>query len=373
MPIVATSGLPAFNRISALPSDRAEHQKIRELHVGICNLMPDGALEATERQLLRLLGQSNTIAQIHPHMFTLPMIERGENARKHIESYYEDLATLQTQGLDALIVTGTNPLAYPDIRDKIFWKPMIDMVNWAKENVTSTLYSCMASHLVLTHNHGQVPTTTTEKTWGVFPHRIVDPSHPLVNGMNTRFDVPHSRLRDVSTAQFKGAGLRVLASGAEVGVHLATSHDGFRSVFMQGHPEYDTNSLLKEFKREATRFVQGEREDFPLVPKNYFNEEGLAIIEAYKSSILNGSAVDFPEEDLETTLDNTWGDSARALVSTWMGLVYQITDHDRSKPFMDGINPDDPLGLYAGKNSDTAVAGHREGPAVFTPARAGPR
>jgi len=32
-----------------------------------------------------------------------------------------------------------------------------------------------------------------------------------------------------------------------------------------------------------------------------------------------------------------------------MGLVYQVTHVDRLKPFMDDIDPDDPLGIYKKK------------------------
>ena len=41
----------------------------------------------------------------------------------------------------------------------------------------------------------------------------------------------------------------------EAGVHAAVSEDGFRRVYFQGHPEYDANSLLKEYKREVLRHL----------------------------------------------------------------------------------------------------------------------
>ncbi len=49
------------------------------------------------------------------------------------------------------------------------------------------------------------------------------------------------------------AGLQPLVAGGEAGVHLAASADG-RLVLLQGHPEYDAVSLLKEYKREVGRF-----------------------------------------------------------------------------------------------------------------------
>lgn len=343
MPLVKNSPLPTFERLQqegrqVLDPDRAAHQDIREMHVGFLNIMPDAALEATERQFLRLIGESNLIAQIHIHPFTLPMIQRGHEAQAHIDTYYERFEDLQREGLDALIITGTNPVSYPDIADKSFWHPLTDLIDWAKDNVASTMCSCLTSHVVMTHNYAQKPTWHDDKRWGVYPHRITEDRHPLVRGMNTKFDVIHSRHRDVTQAQFEEAGLRVLVKNNDVGVHLATSPDGFRQVFLQGHPEYDMLSLLKEYKREVTNFAEGKRGDYPPPPANYFSKDALAIIEAHKGK-------DFPEEALIKTLDNTWTDSARSLVAAWIGLVYQVTNVDRRKQFMDGVDPNDPLGL----------------------------
>jgi homoserine O-succinyltransferase len=54
---------------------------------------------------------------------------------------------------------------------------------------------------------------------------------------------------------------------------------------------------------------------------------------------------EFPEAEFDAHLDNTWGDTGKAIVNNWLGLVYQLTSLDRRVPFKPGINPDDPLGL----------------------------
>jgi homoserine O-succinyltransferase len=33
------------------------------------------------------------------------------------------------------------------------------------------------------------------------------------------------------------------------------------------------------------------------------------------------------------------------VIGNWIGLVYQITHHIRTIPFMEGVDPDNPLGL----------------------------
>ena len=353
MPIVAHNALPTFERLrqegfNVLQADRALHQDIRELHIGLLNMMPDKALAATERQFFRLIGDSNPIAQFYVHPFTLPELERGNAARTHVEKYYDTFDQVREQGLDALIITGANVVG-PALSQQPFWQPLIEVIDWAFENVTSTLCSCLATHAVLEFRYGQRRTPRPVKTWGVFPHHLVDKGHPLVCDTNTRFDVPHSRWNDISRAQFDSAGLHVLAE-SDVGVHLATSPDGFRFVFFQGHPEYDTSSLLKEYKREAFLYAEGERSSFPPFVDHYFSERDKAILREYRSrldeSLAAGQGIpEFPDDLLISGLDNTWRDTAHAVVGNWVGLVYQLTHRDRCKPFMDGIDPDDPLGL----------------------------
>ena len=128
----------------------------------------------------------------------------------------------------------------------------------------------------------------------------------------------------------------------EVGVHLATSADGLRTVFSQGHPEYDTISLLKEYKREVLRYADKKNIDAPPFPAHYFGAREQAVLKEFLKDL---KTKNFPEAIISPQIDNTWHDTAEAVVGNWMGLVYQVTHSDRGLPFMDGVNPDDPLGL----------------------------
>jgi homoserine O-succinyltransferase/O-acetyltransferase len=353
MPLVAHTGLPTFSRLreeggTVLPADYALHQDIRALHIGLLNMMPDAALAATERQFFRLVGESNQIAQFYMHPFTLPELARGPGGQAHVEQYYESFEAIKGAGLDALIITGAN-VSQPDLALEPFYEPLAEIVDWAWHNVTSTLCSCLATHAVMQARHGERRRHRGAKLWGVFDHRVVDRSHPLVAGVNTRFDVPHSRFNDVSREQFERHGLTVLVESERAGVHLGVSEDGFRMVFFQGHPEYDSISLLKEYKREVSHFLSGEREDFPPLPENYLAPQAAAILEEHRERALHAlqrraPAPELPEALLLDRLDNTWHDSALAVVNNWIGNVYQLTNVDRKVPFRQGIDPDDPLG-----------------------------
>lgn len=354
MPLVAHNKLPAFDDLHregqiVLSPERASHQDIRALHVGLLNMMPDAALVSTERQFFRLIGASNPIAQFYVHPFALPEQERGEKAQQHINEHYETFDEIQAQGLDALIITGANVI-HDNLPQEVFWEPLIKVTKWAHENVTSTLCSCLATHAVLEAHHGQRRQHLGYKRWGVYPHWVKDKSHPLVSDINTRFDVPHSRYNVMTRAQFEEAGLKVLVEGDESGVHLAVSGDGIRTVYFQGHPEYDGISLLKEYKREVIRYYRKERSDYPPFPDGYFDLTTQAIFDEYQerleSAMAQGSGFpDFPEHLVTPRLQNTWHDSGLAVIGNWMGLVYQLTNSDRKQPFMDGIDPKNPLGL----------------------------
>jgi len=311
MPLVAHRPLAALDRLRAegqeiLDVERAHRQDIRELHIGLLNIMPDGALKATERQFLRLIGNSPA-----------------------------------AEGLAAIIFTGTNPV-HADLAQEDYWSHVQRVFDWADKNVTSVLCSCLASHLALRHFYGIPRLRRANKLFGVYSHRVLDRSHPMLTNINTRFDMPHSRWNDVGAESFAACGLPVLVAGEESGVAMASSPDGFRQIYFQGHPEYDHNSLLKEYRRDLQQYREGNSERAPYLPEHYLTPAGIRLANAYLAS---GAPIsDFPEAALLEEVDVTWRDTAKALFANWLGLVYQLTHQDRRLQFMDGIAPADPLG-----------------------------
>ncbi len=352
MPLVEHLELPTFSHLreqghEVLPLDRAIHQDIRELHIGFLNMMPDSALVATERQFIRLVGNCNRIAQFYVYPFSLPGLPRSAQTLEYIERYYCNFDDLKKQGLDALIITGAN-VANPALDQEPFWDPLMEVVRWSQKNVTSTLCSCLATHALLKYRYGIERQALPAKRWGVYSHRISLPRHPLLRDINTRFDVPHSRYNEISRQQLEDAGLTILVESKSGGVHMAVSPDQFRTIYFQGHPEYDLNSLLKEYKREVLRYLAGELDSPPPFPEHYFSDQAKLVAEKFIKQAKQAQSAhlpDFPESELVTMLDNTWGDTAKAMVNNWLGLVYKVTNLDRNKQFMDEIDPNDPLRL----------------------------
>lgn len=354
MALVAHTALPTYDRLreegqAILTVERARQQDIREMHIGLLNMMPDAALAATERQFFRLVGAANPIVQFHMHPFTIEGLPRSTEARDYIATYYESFEQIKRDGLDGLIVSGAN-VSHPRLSDESFWHPLAEVFEWAQENVSSTLCSCLATHALIQCCYGIERTHLGGKRWGVYSHRVVEPRHPLVADINTRFDVPHSRFNEIFREDMEDSGLRVLVESEEAGVHLAVSPDGFRVVFFQGHPEYDTVSLLKEYKREVMRYLADEREDYPPFPEHYFSLEVGGILNEYGQHLRSAKHAgrtlpEFPEDLIVKHLDNTWRDTAKAVFNNWLGNIYQVTDQDRRKPYMSHVDPNNPLGL----------------------------
>jgi homoserine O-succinyltransferase len=354
MPLVHHIALPTFENLrklgqEVLQLDQAIHQDIRELHIGLLNMMPDAALRVTEQQFMRLIGSCNQIAQFYVHPFSIPGLPRSPETKKYIKSFYKNFEHLQQDGLDALIITGAN-ISNPDLAKETFWQPLQEVITWATKNVTSVLCSCLATHALAKQLYNIDRQPLPQKRWGVYTHRIAPLKHPLLRNINTRFDVPHSRYNALTREQLENAGLTILVESPEAGVHMVVSSDLFRLVYFQGHPEYDFNSLLKEYKREVLRLMAGELDEYPPYPENYFSPEAVSIADSYKKTVLSckkaGKPVPpFPEKEIEPHLDNTWGDTGKAIFNNWLGLVYKLTSLDRKRPFVKGINPDDPLQL----------------------------
>jgi homoserine O-succinyltransferase/O-acetyltransferase len=354
MPLVAHTDLPTFERLreegeEILDPVRAANQDIREMHVGLLNMMPDAALEATERQFMRLLGACNQIVQFHVHLFTIEGLPREAKAQAHIDKYYEPFEKIKKDGLDGLIISGANVVG-TKLEEEDFWAALTQVFSWATQNVTSVLCSCLATHALIQYSYGIRRKPIGQKRWGVYTHKTFHRTHPLVAEINTRFDVPHSRFDEIYQVDMESHGLKVLVASKEAGVHLAVSPDGFRTVFFQGHPEYDDISLLKEYKREVLRHYRGELDDYPPFPENYFNPTVQQVLLDYEQRLkqakqTGGPLEEFPEHLIIEHLDNTWRDTAKAVFNNWLGKIYQLTNQDRRLPFMAGVDPNNPLNL----------------------------
>ncbi len=342
-----------------LTDNEAVQRSIRELHIGIVNMMPDAAIRDTEVQFTLPLHYASSGLHIVPHFVAVDGVERGAKAQEYIDKNYETVDQVKEHGLDGLIITGAN-ISDPDLRKAKFYEPLADLIGWAESDSgpTSTLYSCLASHAYMLIQHNEERSPLKEKRWGVFQHKVTDETHPLLHGMDTVFDIPHSRWNEIREEQFQRHHMNVLVVSEEAGVHMATSPDGLRAVLWQGHPEYNTKTLLGEFQRDlsisAERRASAEQVPIAPLPENYFQGKGFSLAQEFQTQVAQGHYYDsehkgrMSSDMYREVLDHTpnrWSSSKRALLGNWIAAILDKTNEDVNKPFMDGVNEDDVFDL----------------------------
>jgi homoserine O-succinyltransferase len=292
------------------------------LTIGLVNNMPDAAVEATERQFVDLIRAVTSHVAVRLKLFAIPEIPRAAAVRRDLSERYRDVGELWNARLDGLIVTGTEPREAA-LADEPYWPALRGLVSWARENTASTIWSCLAAHAAVLHADGIERQPRAEKLFGVFDYRAAA-AHPLLAGAPRRLRVPHSRHNDLPAAALTSCGYRLLARSAATGVDTFAREERGSSlfVFFQGHPEYEADTLLREYRRDAGRFLRGEREHFSAAPRGYFNDEAAALADDFRARAIceRGADLigDFPMKALEAGLENTWRRSAIAIYRNWV-------------------------------------------------------
>ncbi len=249
--------------------DLARDHAGADLTIGLINNMPDTALKATERQFMKLLQAAAGPRRIRFHCFSLPSVKRSPEAKWHVESEYSDLADLKRQKFDGLIVTGAEPVA-PELDQEPYWSDLTELIDWAKVNTRSTIWSCLAAHAAVLHLDGIQRRRLPAKCHGIFDCEAVT-NDSLTQAAPAPLKVSHSRLNEIVESDLVQAGYQVLTRSALAGVDVFTRQYASRFVFFQGHPEYDALSLQREYLRDVGRYLARERENYPHLPVSYFD------------------------------------------------------------------------------------------------------
>ncbi|HWE56607.1 MAG TPA: homoserine O-succinyltransferase [Acidimicrobiales bacterium] len=252
----------------------------------LVNLMPDAAFVASEQQWLRLIQATPG----RRRLMTIPDERRSTETQDHIDRHYLTPSGVVGTRADMVIVTGSEP-EVADVRDERSWSGMVEIFDWAVAHSRSLILSCQAAHAFLAHVDGLSRRRLGAKCSGVFDQHV-STDHRLARGLGDVVSLPHSRLNDVATIEVARHGWDVLvASDAGWGV-ITRRLGSCRVVAVQGHFEYEADSLLREYRRDVGRYVRGERPDFPAVPTGYFDPAQSRVIESVRADALAGRRVD---------------------------------------------------------------------------------
>lgn len=300
MPIKIPVSLPASSilekeNIFVMNEERANHQDIRPLKIAILNLMPKKI--ETETQLLRLLSNSSLQVEIEL-LQTATHIAKNTNA-EHLISFYKTFDQIKDMKFDGLVITGA-PVEHISFENVDYWNELVQIMDWAKTNVYSTLHICWGAQAGLYHHYDIKKTQLPEKMFGIYKHKVVTPTHRLMRGFDEYYYAPHSRhTTAIDSDILSHKELVVLSSSPEAGLNIIASKDE-RMFFITSHSEYDRNTLATEYFRD--------------------NDKGLSI---------NVPANYFPNDDNSLTPPFIWRAHAHLLFSNWLNyFVYQQSPYD---------------------------------------------
>lgn len=245
-----------------MSSTRANSQDIRPLKLVVLNLMPIKV--TTETDLIRLL--SNTPLQIDIQFMKLKSHTSKNTPIEHMMAFYEDFEDMRDEKFDGLIVTGApvEQIAYEDVS---YWEELVQIFDWAKTHVTSSLFICWAAQAALYHYYDVPKYQLDSKKFGVFNHRVLDRKLPIFRGFDDEFYVPHSRYSEVRKSDILNKPeLELLSESDDAGVYMVMGRGG-REFFVTGHSEYSPNTLDNEYKRDLAKGLATD------LPKNYYRDD----------------------------------------------------------------------------------------------------
>jgi homoserine O-succinyltransferase/O-acetyltransferase len=339
MPIAIEGGrVPALLKLAkGCAPPQSAHPETTPLRIALVNNMPDAALEDTEVQFFELLNKAAGENPLTLKFFSLPNLPRNELGQKHLDNFYSGSAELLCDTFDGAIITGTEPRS-PNLREEPYWPALVEVLNWAESKTSSTVLSCLAAHAGVLASD-QIPRSPLgDKQFGVFEHQKLA-AHPLTAGVGDTVRVAHSRWNEVKADALASHGYEILTQSASAGVDLFVKQRN-QSLFVhfQGHPEYSTKALLKEYRRDIKRFLRQERETYPRQPHGYFDSAAFQLLEQFRAkAIANRSEemlTDFPESAVAATVQNTWQSTSATVYRNWLQYLRSKKMENHTAPAM---------------------------------------
>jgi homoserine O-succinyltransferase len=295
------------------------------IEIALVNNMPSSAFDATEQQFVTLLKAAahelgGTAVRLS--RYGIEGLERSAEVQGRIAREYSHIELLYATRPDGLIVTGTEPRAL-DLRSEPYWGALAELIAWAKDAVASAVVSCLAAHAAALLFDGIERETLPAKCSGVFVQDVVS-GHPLTMDLGKKVHMPHSRLNDLPSASFQAGGYTNLIESPEMNWTVAVKEQGSCTfVLVQGHPEYSTTSLLREYRRDLQRYARGERRDLPAIPVGYLDGESERLLQDFETRVLAAAGLvsEFPFDLVAQRLVNTWQGSGTRLYANWLRLI----------------------------------------------------
>jgi homoserine O-succinyltransferase len=315
-------------------SAQARAAEGRCLSIGLVNNMADEALKATERQYISLLNEASDGIPVCLSFYTLPGVPRNAAITRHINNLYSSVDDLVSGRLDGLIVTGREPLA-ANLKEEAYWPSFSRVLRWAQENTHAAIWSCLAAHAAVLEMDGIERVRKQDKLFGVFACAR-ESAHPLLDGLPSTLKLPHSRWNDLDEQKLTRCGYSVLTRIGSAGVDIFAKQQQSLFIFFQGHPEYESDTLLREYRRDVGRYFTGQSASYPGMPQGYFDAETSAALGRMREAALSQRNEDALREVALTlekaSIKNNWCSSAVSIYRNWLEHIRtQKKDEPRTK------------------------------------------
>lgn len=308
-------------RVPNLLSSRNGSPQAERVRIALINNMPDSALEDTEVQFFELLDSAAGDISISLKFYSLPEIPRGDAGRERLNDFYFSIKDLLKRQFDGVIMTGTEPIQ-ADLRDEPYWPVLTEVLDWAERNTASTVLSCLAAHAGVLYSDGIPRHRLPDKQFGVFEYKKVR-EHALTASFGETMRIPHSRWNEVRADALASRGYEILTQSTEAGVDLfVKKKKSSLFVHFQGHPEYGTRTLLKEYRRDIKRFLKRERETYPTMPHEYFGAAAAKLLSDFREHAVadprEETLASFPEAAVADAIEGAWHTSAASVYRNWL-------------------------------------------------------
>jgi homoserine O-succinyltransferase len=288
----------------------------QEIVIGLVNNMSGAGFSTAERQFRDLLSDAGEGIKIRTFSPVPPAVETGPVPHQGCGTPDE----LWASNLDALIVTGAEPRA-TRLQDEAMWPFLTRLIDWAEDNTISTIWSCLAAHGAVYHLDGVERRHRGPKLFGLFTCENLQ-SHPILAGLPQRWAAPHSRFNDLPEAALVARGYRILSRSVEAGADGFMKQSKSLHLFLQGHPEYDVDGLAREYRRDVKRYLCGDSDRYPEIPWDYFSDDVVADLNAFRQRALEGRSPDmygqFPRSAIVLNSEAPWRPVARQLYRNWL-------------------------------------------------------
>jgi len=289
--------------------------------IGIVNNMPKAAAAAAQKQFHELVADAAGELPL-----TIRMFSPTGHAAPPANARHEPADALWASRLDGLIVTGTEPQT-SSVADEPCWPFLSRLADWAQDNTLSSVWSCLAAHAAVYRFDGIERRELEAKLFGVYDCEILS-RHEVLDGCGANWPVPHSRYNDLERDALVARGYTVIARSPDAGIDSFLKQTKGLHFFLQGHPEYDAESLAREYRRDVRRFLARERERYPDLPANYFAPDAAAALLEFRRKAISARSVDilaeYPSGATARISEARWRPTATRFYRNWLSHLWML-------------------------------------------------